>query len=145
MKHWLVGGEIRSDKSLRGYGWTDETLRAPHAWPVRYVEITDRHGAPVKTVFTKLTKTETFKPTHIYTGVAGLGVGRNGQQVYLAEGVIKKSEGDLRIATFNDNHSMYILETEARSLTLLDDIDALCLSIQKRQSELTRLVKQLKG
>lgn len=150
MRYWLVwDGKIYTDGQLRSVGWTDEHLRAPHAWPVRKrVFITDRHGSYVSSAITEPAKPVTnFESTHTYIG---WDPDRNGQQVYLAEGVIKKSDGDLRITTFSDGHSMYVLTTEIEPITnerdeLIDDIESLCLAIKTRQDELSRLVKKLKG
>lgn len=145
MKKWLVyNGKVYTEEQLRYVGWGDEHLRAPHACRVRErVVITDRHGSYVNSVNKPVTN---FKPTHIYTGSHS---GRNGKSVYLADRIIKRINGDLRMVTFSDGWSMYVLTTEVEPDTkrdeLIDDIEALCLSIEKRQSELSRLVKELKG
>lgn len=78
---WLVhDGKMYTDEQLRSVGWTDETLRAPHACRVRE----------------RVPSTEVEPITN------------------------ERDE-------------------------LIDDIEALCLSIEKRQNELSRLVKKLKG
>lgn len=147
---WLMfDGSIWYEGLLRMNGWNDETLRAPHACRVRErVVITDRHGGYVSSVNKPEVSVTNFKPTHIYTGSHS---GRNGKSVYLAERIIKRINGDLRMVTFSDGWSMYVLTTQVEPITedtkrdeLIDDIEALCLSIEKRQSELSRLVKELK-
>ena len=155
---WLLfDGSIWYEELLRISGWTDEHLRPPHAFRVRErvpstelerVVITDHHGGHVSSVITEPVKpVANFKPTHVYNGSH---VNRNGQCVYLADGVIEKGDGDLRIATFSGGYSMYVLTTDVEPIPkerdeLIDDIEALCLSIEKRQNELSRLVKKLKG
>jgi hypothetical protein len=74
---WLLyDGEIYNESDLRTWGWTDETLRAPHARRVR-----ERTDEPINN---------------------------------------KRDE-------------------------LIDDIEALCLSIETRQNQLSKLIKKIKG
>ena len=103
-------------------------------------KITDRDGSPINATLNQPVKTEI---THIYTGSLK---GRHGLYVKV------DASCEMRSATFEDGLTLYVSGNEVEPITenkkrvaLTDDIDALCLSIQKRQSELTRLVKQLKG
>lgn len=89
MKQWLIGCHVWDEEDLRSVGWTDETLRAPHAYRVRE-RVPDMS-------YSRCVQVE-IKPT------------------------------------INNERD-----------ELIDDIDALCLSIEKRQNELSRLVKKLKG
>ena len=87
-KQWLIGCHVWDEEDLRIHGWTDETLRAPHAYRVR-------------------------------ERVPDMSYSRCVQ---------------VDIEPISDERD-----------ELIDDIEALCLSIEKRQNELSRLVKKLKG
>lgn len=123
MKKWLTwGNSTYSEEDLRTLGWNDEMLKKQHAHGVRegVVVTNNRVGSHDghgvrKILFDDIVHGKTIKE--------------------LIEG------GQL---VDYDSNVHRVSNTNKRD-ELIDDIEALCLSIEKRQNELSRLVKELKG
>ena len=50
-----------------------------------------------------------------------------------------------KVPPTNDDQGCYVETTNTKRAQLLDDIDALCLSIETRQKQLSQLVKELQN